>query len=533
MKQAKQIFWNALLLSAATLLMKSIGVSFGVYLTNRVGAQTMGLFSLMGGVYGFALTLATSGIQLGVTKLTVEAIGRGEECRVRTIMRTATCCAALFGIGAMLLLFCTAPIAGSRWLKDPRTILPLRLFGITLPFLALSSVWNGYFTAVRRTYKTAVAQVLEQGIKIAATVFLLTLLLPRGTEGACCALILGGACAEIFSFLLNLVLYAFDRKIHFRSIPKNSPGREWGALLSITVPIALTAYLRSGLLTLQHILIPEGLRKSGVSHTAALAAYGAVHSMALPVILYPAALISSFSCLLIPALAESQVRKERTRIAYMTGRVWWLSLLFSIGVSGILGCFSQELGELLYPDSDAGNYIRLLAPLIPIMYLDTATDAMLKGLGEQLYSMKINIADAAISVLLVSILIPKCGITGYLVTVYISEFFNTVFSVTRLLCITGVKPHLLKWIYKPLLSIVIATACIRNGLVQWFPTTGSVSAVILHCTAALLCYLLLLLLTKSIDTDDLQWVASLFRSNPEKRRYRHAVPIRKGSASDG
>ena len=47
------------------------------------------------------------------------------------------------------------------------------------------------------------------------------------------------------------------------------------------------------------------------------------------------------------------------------------------------------------------------------MYLDTATDAMMKGLGEQVYSMKINVADAAISVLLIALLIPHFGIGGF------------------------------------------------------------------------------------------------------------------------
>ena len=49
-KHARQIFWNAMLLTAATLLMRTVGVSFQVYVSNRAGAEAMGLFSLMSGV---------------------------------------------------------------------------------------------------------------------------------------------------------------------------------------------------------------------------------------------------------------------------------------------------------------------------------------------------------------------------------------------------------------------------------------------------------------------------------------------------
>ncbi len=510
-RKAGKIFWNALLLSAATLLMRSVGVSFGVYLTNRAGAETMGLYSLLGGVYGFALTLATSGIQFGVTRLTVEAIGKGEAYRVRRIMRRATCMALFFGGISLLLLLVLAPTVSIHWLKDVRTVRPLRLLGITLPLIAVSSVWNGYFTAVGRVYKNAFSQVFEQGVKIAASVYLLTLFLPHGVEATCCALILGGAVAECGSFLLGLTLYLLDRRRHFPPSPTQSTEQEGKRLLSITLPIAFTAYLRSGLLTLQHILIPRGLRNSGASHADALVAYGSIHSMALPVILYPAALISSFSGLLIPALAESQVKEENKRISYMIGRVWWLAMLFSIGVSGILICFSRELGDLLYPNSEAGYYIRMLAPLIPIMYIDTATDAMLKGLGQQVYSMNINILDAAISVALVIVLTPRMGILGYVITIYVSEFFNTVMSITRLLGMSRMKLRLLKWIYKPLLCIVLSTTLVRALLVRLLPSaTPSVSGVVLHCGAALLCYLLLLLVTKSVEREDLDWIRTLF-----------------------
>ncbi|MBQ1261865.1 MAG: tRNA-guanine transglycosylase, partial [Clostridia bacterium] len=154
-KQAKRLFWNALLLSAASLFIRTVGVSFQVLLAGRIGAEAMGLYTLMGGVYGFALTLATSGIQLGVTRRVTENVGEGHTERVLPTLRRATLYAAGFGLLAALLLLGTAKPIGLLWLKDARTVRPLRIFALTLPLIALSSVWNGYFSAVRRAYKSA------------------------------------------------------------------------------------------------------------------------------------------------------------------------------------------------------------------------------------------------------------------------------------------------------------------------------------------------------------------------------------------
>ena len=509
---AKQLFWNAMMLTAASLLMRTVGVGFQVYVSGRAGSEAMGLFSLLSGVYGFALTLATSGIHLGVTRLVVDAIGAHQTERILPAMKRATAYALFFGTLSSLLLFLGADLIGTHWLCDARTVPSLRLLALTLPLIALSSAWGGYFTAVRRPYKNAAVQVIEQAVKIGVTVTLFGMAFACDVERTCLALVAGGVVAEVLSFLIAFLLYRLDRTRHFQIGDSDAGRAEGQKLASISLPIALTAYIRSGLITLQHVLIPRALRHNGSTHRAALVAYGCIQGMALPVILYPAALISSFSGLLVPELAEAEIQHSKKRIRYMISRVWSLSTLFSIGAAGILITFSGELGELLYPNTDAGYYIRVLAPLIPIMYVDTATDAMMKGLGEQVFSMKINIADALISVILVSILIPRMGIRGYLVTIYVSELFNTVCSVTHLLTVSQTPVRLLKWIYKPLICIVCATALTRfllSATFEQFTNTRMILTV--FGILLVLLYLLFLFLSGTLDKEDRGWILGLVK----------------------
>ena len=146
------------------------------------------------------------------------------------------------------------------------------------------------------------------------------------------------------------------------------------------------------------------------------------------------------------------------------------------------------------------------------MYLDTATDAMMKGLGEQLYSMKINVADAALSLLLVVLLVPRFGIWGYIVTIYVSELFNTVCSITHLLVISRTPVRLCKWVYKPLFCVVSATALVRFVLERsaWRIHSAALS-IFLHILSVILVYLFFLRLTKAVEKEDIAWVKGLFR----------------------
>lgn len=509
MKQSRQIFRDAILLTVAAFAMRTAGVIFGVAVSRRAGTEAMGLFSLISGVYGFALTLATSGIQLGVTRVVTETVSRGNPGRVGAILRRAILYALFCGSAAAVLLFSGAGTIGLRFLHDSRTVVPLRLFALSLPLISFSSVSSGYFVAVRHSRRNAAVQILEQALRFALTVLLLSVWNPGDAETICVLLVLGGTASETVSFFVGLFIFLRDRtKARSGLLPEAAPA-EQRELLKITVPVALTTYVRSGLITLSHALVPAGLQAGGMSHAAALSAYGIIHSMALPVILYPSALIYSFGGLVIPALADGMVENSPRHIRYMISRVLSLSLLFSIGVAGILVSFSAPLGEVLYPGTGTGYYLKLLAPLIPVMYVDAAVDSMLKGMGEQLTSMRINVADALISVLLVRFLVPEWGIPGYLFAIWFSECFNTVLSITRLLTVGDTKVQLIKWVWKPLLSVVGATWGVR--LLFGGASVGALSgpALALRITAAAALYLALLLFCRGIDREDLAWFRSL------------------------
>jgi stage V sporulation protein B len=86
------------------------------------------------------------------------------------------------------------------------------------------------------------------------------------------------------------------------------------------------------------------------------------------------------------------------------------------------------------------------------MYLDTAVDSVLKGLGQQVYTMKINIIDAFVSVLAVWLLVPRLGLNGYIVVIFISELINFSFSFTRMVAVAGAKGIFFRRIPLPVLA---------------------------------------------------------------------------------
>jgi O-antigen/teichoic acid export membrane protein len=65
---------------------------------------------------------------------------------------------------------------------DARTVLPLKVLAVSLPFISVSSSLSGYFTAVRRVYKNAAVQVAGQFARIFLCIYLLSFFMARDTR---------------------------------------------------------------------------------------------------------------------------------------------------------------------------------------------------------------------------------------------------------------------------------------------------------------------------------------------------------------
>ena len=507
---------NALLLGAVTIFMRSVAVVFNAYVSGRIGAQGMGLYSLITSVYMFAVTLAGSGIGLAVTRLVSEELAREDHAGVIRAMRKCLTYAMIFGMFSFCLLFFGANWIASRILRDERTFRSLRVLAAALPFIAISNVFGGYFSAVRRVSKSASANLIEQFVKIFLTVSLLSRFAPRGTEEAVLALVISSAVSEGLSFLYLSLFYCADKKKHLKPLQKSSDTHLTSRMLEIALPIALSSYLRSGLVTVEHILIPIGLGKHGSDYTAALADYGTIHGMVFPLILFPSAICTTFAGLIVPELSELAARCQTVQgnrhICYIVRRALTFALFFGIGTAGVLACFSHRLGIAVYGSEEAARYIRILAPLVPVMYLDTTVDGMLKGLGQQLHSMFYNIVDASMSVFLVWTLLPNLGIDGYIVCVYITEIINLAFSLSRLLGITGARIPLRKAVLSPLFCIAGASAITSILLHSVFAVRGTVAILILGIVLCMLIYALFLRMTSAVDAADCKWILGFLKN---------------------
>lgn len=431
MKRTKKFLINGSILTLTALFTRSISMVFNIYVSNKIGSEAVGVFSLVMSVYMFFITLATSGLSLACTYLVSQTFAKGNFLEGLKAVRSCILFAIFLGLGSSIILTLLSPIISTIWLNYKVSPIPFYLITIGLPAISISSVINGYFSAVRKAYKSAISQVLELLVKIIISIVLLQYFYLNSVETVCICLILADVISEVFSCIFLFILYRIDR-CFFNKRAKVTGISYKRKILNITLPVSITSYIRSGLSTLKEFIVPNRLVLFGLPYTLALSEYGRITGMALPVITFPTVFIGSFSSLLIPEFSSLMAKGYKKRIMNVSHKIFMIATCFSILVSAICFIFANNLSLFIFQNLECAKYIRILSPLILLMYLDNIIDNMLKGLNRQFKVMLCNIADLVITISLLYILLPKLGITGFIISMYVSEIFNFTVSYLEL-----------------------------------------------------------------------------------------------------
>ena len=428
---------STLLLTVANLAMRGVSILFQIYLTGQIGAAGIGLLQLILTVHGFAITLGTSGLRVAAMYLSAEEYGLRRFGGIRLAMLWCIGAGLLLStlVGAGMAYF--SEVLAQVFVKDLQAAASLRLLGLTLPLTCLSTILAGYFTASNQVKKLVVVEITDRLATVALTVWLLSLGIPGDQSHACVAIVGGSALASVGSVGVLLWLLLLD----FRRYKKPAENLDMGKrLVRLCVPIALNDYLRSGLGTLEQFLIPYGLARCGGSRLKAMADYGTIQGMVFPILLFPSTVLYAVADLLVPELARCRAQRNSIRIRHLAQTCLHMGILFSAMVAGILYVNAEPLGYLLYKSTDAGRYLQWFAPLIPMLYLDCIVDGMHKGLGQQVYCVRVNTLTNLLDVIFLFLTLPRYGIAGYYFTYFFTHLVNFSLSLLRLLKLTDAAP---------------------------------------------------------------------------------------------
>jgi len=484
------IFYSALLLTGVNLLLRLVGTSFQVYLSSRIGAEGIGLLQLVMSVGSMAMVAGMAGIRTATMYLTAEQIGKRKPENVTWVLSGCIAysmiCSTLVGSG----VYFFAPQIAQKWIGDPNTVSSLRLFAAFLPVNCLTGVMVGYFTGANRIGTLAAVEVAEQFFCMVCTVLLLSLWAGQDAARSCQAVVIGSALGACLTLISLVVLRALEHPGRSERLPIANQ------LAHTAIPLALADDLRTGISTVENLMVPKrlALYPGAISP---LAAFGTVCGMVFPILTFPMAILFGLTELLIPELARCRAAGSTQRIHYLVKKSLRIALLYGCICGGILFLSADELCQRLYKSAEAGTYLRWFSLLAVMLYCDGVTDAMIKGLGQQKASVRYNILTNTMDVTFLYFLLPKYGILGYFISFLVTHVINFILSLRRLLRITSQK------IPFHIPAITLGAAIFALWICHY------VTGAVIRSAAYVAIMLCLLFLLKILSREDIRWIKGL------------------------
>ena len=397
---------NAALMTGADVLLRLAGMGLRIWLANALGGEGMGLYQLVLAVYSLFVTLATAGVSVAATRLMAEELARSP--------------AEARGMLHRLLL---AGLAAKWWLGDVRAAGALRVSSLGLPWMAVSSVLRGFFIARRQVEPNVLSQLAEQTVRI------------------------------------GIVYFALER----------ADVLGWDILW----PVEGGRCLASALHTAENMLVPACLavylQFSG-GRAEAVAQYGNLKGMALPLLTFPFGLLGSLSVLLMPEITQAHLRGQSGRLAALIDRMLRLTGYFSALAGAAFWVWGQPLAEALYGSAEAGSYLVILGPAMPLMYLESMVDGAMKGVGEQKAVFRYSMWDSCLRIAGVLLLLPRFGMKGFLFVILLSSFYTCTANTGRLLSSCGLRLQLWRWLGAPGFAGAVSAGAglaLRHLLADW------------------------------------------------------------------
>lgn len=459
---------GVLVLMLSQVLIKILGLVQTLYLTNREGFGDSGNAIYMGSyqIYALLLSISSIGIPNAISKLVSERIAVGNNEGAHRVFKIAILTFGLIGIVGTLFLFFGAGFISDYWLEIPESKITLMILAPGVFFVAISSVFRGYFSGRQQMRATANAQTYEQFWKTLLTIIFVEIAVVL-THTNTIYMAAAATAATSFAILLSFFyLYRYYvREKQFISF-KNEEGvkREnktfksiVKTILWISIPISLTAIL-SSLNKLVDSMTVVKMLKPVLGEEIAKAKYGILSAKVDILTSLPLAFNVAFATSLVPAISAANAKGDNETINKRVSFSLLLSLLIGLPCTAGMFLYADEILLLLFPNaSDGGTLLAISSFTIIFTILAQTINGVLQGFGKVKTPVVALGIGVIAKVILNVVLMPIEGIyeNGAAIGSVVCHLISFIIVYTVLVKTQKLNFSLFKLSIKPILATII------------------------------------------------------------------------------
>ena len=393
---------------------KLIGFILKIIITRNLGAEAMGLMSLLSPTTSLLSTIAVFSYPTSLSKLISDKSYRTKELFTSIIPISLI-------INLIIILFITknSKFISKIQFKESRLYLPIICISLTMPFITISSIIKGYFWGKQNMFPYMLSNFIEQISRI--TIILLFLNKINNNIYKICFIILINIIGEKIS---QLVMIYFIPKTKKENIKIN----KLAIIDTMKICISTTSSKLIGTFAhfLEPILLTNLLLLSGYTKDYIIYEYGVINAYSLSLLLMPQFFTQNMSTSLIPELSKHYSNKNYDMCKKRIKQVLLISSFIGASSTIIITLFPKFFLTLLFKTTEGIDYIRLLSPFMILFYIQYPLANALQALGHNKTAFKISIISSILKLLSITVLsFFKLGMYTLILSIMINLVITT------------------------------------------------------------------------------------------------------------
>lgn len=382
---------STIILIIGGLVTKVLGMLIKIVLTREIGTEGISLYMLVLPTFNLFITLCNLGVPTAITKLVSERKKSSKKVIVPT-----TYLILLYNFLLIIILLIISPFLASNLLHNKDTYYPLISIGITLPFIAISSIIKGYFFGKEKVFPCTFSNIIEQIVRLLLTIFVVGYMMQYGLVAAVTTVVLINVISE-FSSIVVLIFFLPKEKI--RSEDFKSDNKVLKEILNISIPTTTARMIGSITYFLEPIILTNILKYVGYSSDYITIEYGIINGYVYPLLLLPSFFTLAISSAILPVVSNSYANRNYDYTKAKIKQAIFFSLLIGIPVTLIFIFIPSIPLKLIYNTSLGLEYIPIAAPFFILHYIQAPLTSSLNGMGYAKEAMKGTLYGGIIKIL--------------------------------------------------------------------------------------------------------------------------------------
>lgn len=407
------------------LLTKALGMIIKIVMSRKMGTTGLGLYMLVLPTFSLFIGLAQFGLPVAISKLVAE-----EKKNNRNLVFSLIPISFFVNLLIILFILFFAPILSKNLLHEPRSFYPILAIALVLPLTSLSGMLRSYFFGKQQMLPHVVSNVTEDIIRLILVALGIPLFLKQGLEFAVTFVILSNIVSELTSII---VLFFFLPK-HFKLTKEDFKFNKsyTKEALSISVPNTASRLISSIGYFFEPIILTSVLLYVGYSNEYILNEYGILSGYVLQLLLLPSFFTNAISQALLPVVSKSYSDKNYSSTKRKIKQAIFYSLLIGVPVT-IFFLVAPEIPlQIVYHTKEGVLYMRLLAPICLLQYIQAPLSFSLDAMGKGKAAMKATlIGTITRSTLLLILSFLKIGIWGLIIGISLNVIAVTLYEIKK------------------------------------------------------------------------------------------------------